>query len=175
MQYVVCCGDLIPRLPPPVRTPNDVVNNHNYHVSNAGTVTFSVTAPAGAGSHTFAYALSDDNNCGGNVGSVHTTTGDSDPTPLAVVVNAPAAPDVPALFRQPFWWTARSRSGNDPDSGNATPVWALDAFSRHIRVWNSTVSGYYCGQADDTGTFVTTGPLSPQNGRGDSGRYHRQA
>ncbi|HVT75089.1 MAG TPA: peptidoglycan-binding protein [Candidatus Paceibacterota bacterium] len=46
---------------------------------------------------------------------------------------------------------------NDPDSGLAGN-WALDTFDRHIQIWPE--STYYCAQATDSGTFVTTG-ISP--------------
>jgi len=47
---------------------------------------------------------------------------------------------------------------NNPDSG-FHGNWATDTFTKHMRIWAE--DDYYCGQTDDEGTFVTTGPNSP--------------
>ncbi len=53
---------------------------------------------------------------------------------------------------------------NDPDSGNHGN-WATDAFTEHVSVWVGTDGATWCANASTTdGTFVTTGPLSPQAG-----------
>lgn len=50
---------------------------------------------------------------------------------------------------------------NDPDSGNHGN-WATDTFTRHLQIWQD--GSTYCGKVTDNGTFVTTGPLSPNAG-----------
>ncbi len=51
---------------------------------------------------------------------------------------------------------------NDADSGFYGD-WAVDTLNRHLQVYN-VGNGTYCATVNDTGSFVTTGPLSPQNG-----------
>ncbi len=52
---------------------------------------------------------------------------------------------------------------NDPDSGNVSN-WATDAFTKNIQVWLDTDGITYCAQTTDSGTFVTNGTVSPENG-----------
>jgi uncharacterized protein (DUF2141 family) len=53
---------------------------------------------------------------------------------------------------------------NDPDSG-VHGNWATDAFTEHVSVWLGSNNTTYCANANTTnGTFVTTGPLSPEAG-----------
>jgi len=52
---------------------------------------------------------------------------------------------------------------NDQDSSFAGPTWALDTIYRHL-VITETGFGKYSFVLTDTGTFVTIGGLSPQNG-----------
>ena len=59
--------------------------------------------------------------------------------------------------------TITQRITNDPDSG-VHGDWAVDAFTENIAVWVAS-NGTYCANASTTnGTFVTTGPLSPEEG-----------
>lgn len=51
---------------------------------------------------------------------------------------------------------------NDTDSG-FYGNWANDSLSRSLKVF-SEGNGTYCATVNDTGSFVTTGPNSPQNG-----------
>ncbi|MDE2213325.1 MAG: peptidoglycan-binding protein [Patescibacteria group bacterium] len=54
---------------------------------------------------------------------------------------------------------------NDPDSANSGGNWATDAFTENITVWMGADGTSYCAQANTTdGTFVTTGPTSPNAG-----------
>lgn len=53
---------------------------------------------------------------------------------------------------------------NDPDSGNYSD-WATDAFTENVSVWVGSDGQTYCANANTTnGTFVTTGPVSPEKG-----------
>jgi|GEM_PF-3038598 hypothetical protein len=53
---------------------------------------------------------------------------------------------------------------NDPDSGNLDN-WALDTFTENISVWVGSDGVTYCANATaNSGTFVTTGPQSPNTG-----------
>ena len=53
---------------------------------------------------------------------------------------------------------------NDPDSGNSGN-WATDAFTEKVTVWLGSDNLTYCANANTiNGTFVTTGPLSPEQG-----------
>jgi hypothetical protein len=51
---------------------------------------------------------------------------------------------------------------NDADGGFYGD-WATDTLSRSLKVF-AVGDGTYCATVNDTGSFVTTGPLSPQNG-----------
>jgi len=51
---------------------------------------------------------------------------------------------------------------NDADSGFFGD-WAVDNLNRHLQVYDQG-AGTFCAVVNDTGQFVTTGPLSPQNG-----------
>lgn len=64
---------------------------------------------------------------------------------------------------------------NDPDSGYSGN-WAVDTISRHLQIWETGKDKEqknhhsrrdhdvtFCGKITDTGTFVTTGPLSPNS------------
>ena len=51
---------------------------------------------------------------------------------------------------------------NDTDSG-FFGNWATDSLNRSLKVFDQG-SGMYCATVNDTGSFVTTGPNSPQNG-----------
>lgn len=51
---------------------------------------------------------------------------------------------------------------NDADSG-FFGNWATDSLKRHLQIFD-VGGGSYCALVNDTGSFVTTGPLSPQDG-----------
>lgn len=51
---------------------------------------------------------------------------------------------------------------NDVDSG-FHGNWATDSLNRNLKVFDLG-NGSYCATINDTGSFVTTGPNSPQNG-----------
>ncbi|MGI0135360.1 MAG: hypothetical protein ACREBW_10440 [Candidatus Micrarchaeaceae archaeon] len=51
---------------------------------------------------------------------------------------------------------------NDTDSG-FFGNWATDSLNRNLKVFD-TGNGTYCATVNDTGSFVTTGPNSPQHG-----------
>ncbi len=82
---------------------------------------------------------------------------------ITIQVIAPAAPDCSGVIPTDLEVNVTQSITNDPDSG-FHGNWALDNFTRTIKVWNSNVEGYHCAEATDAGTFVTTGPLGPQNG-----------
>lgn len=52
---------------------------------------------------------------------------------------------------------------NDADSGTQSPQWATDSLNRSLKVFDLG-GGTYCATVNDTGSFVTTGPVSPQDG-----------
>jgi hypothetical protein len=51
---------------------------------------------------------------------------------------------------------------NDADSG-FFGNWATDSLNRHLQIFD-VGGGSFCALVNDTGSFVTTGPLSPENG-----------
>lgn len=51
---------------------------------------------------------------------------------------------------------------NDADSG-FFGNWAIDSLNRHMQIF-ALGGGTYCETLNDTGSFVTTGPASPQSG-----------
>ena len=84
---------------------------------------------------------------------------------LIVVAHASLAPaPAPcATVGTPFV-TLTQRITNDPDSGNYGD-WATDAFTEQVNVWMGTDGKTYCANANTVdGTFVTTGPRSPEKG-----------
>jgi hypothetical protein len=85
-----------------------------------------------------------------------------------VEVLAPAVPVTPACTTLPSTYSVdvTQQITNDPDSG-FFGNWALDTFTRHIQIWQNTddISGgvTYCAKATDSGSFITTGPKSPNS------------
>jgi len=84
----------------------------------------------------------------------------------ALAAEAPAlaaAPAPCAVTGSPFL-TFTQNITNDADSGNHGD-WATDAFTENVNVWVGSDGTTYCANANTTnGTFVTTGPLSPEAG-----------
>ena len=84
---------------------------------------------------------------------------------FAVAAHASLAP-LPspcAVAGTPFV-TLTQHITNDPDSGNYSD-WAVDAFTEQVNVWVGTDGKTYCANASTAdGTFVTTGPRSPEKG-----------
>jgi hypothetical protein len=79
------------------------------------------------------------------------------------VAHATPAPSPCATVGTPFI-TLTQNITNDPDSGNYSD-WATDAFTEHVNVWMGSDGVTYCANANTTnGTFVTTGPNSPEKG-----------
>ncbi len=77
------------------------------------------------------------------------------------IVHAALAPTQCATVGTPFA-TITQHITNDPDSG-VPGTWAIDAFTEHVNVWLDTDGVTYCASASTTdGTFVTTGPSSPE-------------
>ena len=87
---------------------------------------------------------------------------------VSIVMNAPVTPVAAACTTAPSSYDVdvTQQVTNDPDSG-FFGNWALDAFTRQIQIWantDSTSTGItYCAKADDTGSFTTTGPQSPNS------------
>ncbi len=84
---------------------------------------------------------------------------------LAAAAHASLAPSPApcATVGTPFV-TLTQRITNDPDSGNHGN-WATDAFTEQVNVWVGTDGKTYCANANTAdGTFVTTGPNSPEKG-----------
>lgn len=52
---------------------------------------------------------------------------------------------------------------NDPDSGVVVPVWATDAFTKRLQIWQQA-DGTFCAIAKYEGQFVTNGTGSPETG-----------
>lgn len=50
---------------------------------------------------------------------------------------------------------------NDVDSGQQGNNWAVDRYSRHIRVWKTSTPGTYCGIVEYEGTATTLAGLAP--------------
>lgn len=81
----------------------------------------------------------------------------------AITPSLAPSPAPCAVSQIPFL-TITQNITNDPDSGNYGN-WATDAFTEHVSVWVGTDSATYCANAYvSNGTFVTTGPLSPEHG-----------
>jgi hypothetical protein len=51
---------------------------------------------------------------------------------------------------------------NDLDSAVGTPSWAVDAFNKTLQIWDEG-GGTFCVLTSYNGSFVTTGPHSPNN------------
>lgn len=91
----------------------------------------------------------------------------------AAIVPAFASPSVHTNFGQQLNASQCNTSGkpvvnvnykvtNDTDSG-LFGNWATDNYSKSVKVWSQT-DGTFCAIVKYQGQFVTTGPLSPQNG-----------
>jgi hypothetical protein len=90
---------------------------------------------------------------------------------MALVVAGTASAAAPTT---PTAYTPRDCSGkqivnvtyslsNDADSGFFSPQWATDSLNRSLQIFDQG-NGMYCATVNDTGSFVTTGPVSPEYG-----------
>lgn len=87
---------------------------------------------------------------------------------LPLLANASSLAPAPApcaATSAPFL-TFTQNISNDPDSSNYNgSTWALDTFTENVSVWVGSDGQTYCANATvNNGTFVTTGPNSPNAG-----------